>query len=360
MFKSILAFAVLSITFPHAGQDAALAVPADRSPIPANDPGPKTVPSKTPDAQTSAPAKNGPDAIASENPCFAATPRSRAAGLIGIAPDGIGTTAHTRDCAVLAGTRSAAQVGRAIEISDGARGPISGPGTSTADSASYALSLVNVRPHWPRSDLTGEANGLSVFVRQAQGDAAAILANIGVRSGFAAVLESYTFAADRQGTPTRAVRTQLGVVNPRDGGEFGLLLQAAEGNELAAGLRITSMGTATWKNYLEAVGPTGESIAYIRGSDGAFIGSDLAPTTDLKRNIGTPENRYATTYTQVLQLAESSFSDLPKCGRGEGVGALALIADAREPAKTWGQIFKAGGGRYKSFVKCDGDNWVAF
>ena len=311
-------------------------------------------------AQTNGPTIVEPNANASETPCPLGSSQTRLAGLISIAPDGTGTTARTRECTVLTGTRKAAQVGRTIEISDSAKGPASGPGISTADSASYALSLVNVRPSWAASELTGEADGLSVFVRQAKGDAAAFLANVGVRSGFAATLESYTFAADSQGRPTRAVRTQLGVINPRDGGEYGLVLQAADGNQLAAGLRIASLGTATWKNYLEVVSTTGESVVYIRGSDGAIVGGDLAPTADLRKNIGTPERRYATTYTQVLQLAEAAFTDLPKCGQGVGGGALALVSDAQKPVKTWGQIVSAGGGRYKTFVKCDGANWMAF
>jgi hypothetical protein len=281
------------------------------------------------------------------------------AGLISIAPDGTGTTARARECTVLTGIRKAAQVGHAIEISDGANGPLSGPGISTADSASYALSLVNVRPNWAMSSLTGETDGLSVFVRQAKGDTAAFLANVGVRSGFATTLESFTFAADGQGRPTRAVRTQLGVINSRDGGEFGLILQAANGNRLGAGLRIASLGTATWENYLEAISPTGERVAYIRGDDGAIIGGNLAPTTDLQKTVGTPERRYLATYTQVLNLAEVAFARLPKCGQGAGAGTLAFVSDALAPVIRWGQAVRGGGGKHKTFVKCDGTNWTA-
>ncbi|MEO8721916.1 MAG: hypothetical protein ABI395_00100 [Sphingobium sp.] len=260
----------------------------------------------------------------------------------------------------LAGIRKAAQFGRTIEVSDGATGPLSGPGISTAGSASYALSLVNVRPNWAASQTTGEADGLNIFVRQANSDTAALLANVGVRSGFATTLESYTFAADSRGLPLRAVRTQLGVVNARDGGEYGLVLQAADGHQLTAGLRIASIGDASWKNYLEAVSPTGEQVAYIRGSDGAFVGGDLVPTDDLQKNIGTPERRYAVSFTRVLQLAASPFAELPKCGEGVGGGALAVVSDARKPIRTWGQIVSAGGGSYKAFVKCDGVNWTGF
>lgn len=283
----------------------------------------------------------------------------RAGGLVNIAPDGTGTTARERDCVVLSGTRKAAQVGRTIEISDGAHGPASGPGISTADSASYALSLVNVRPGWPDSTLSGEADGLSVFVRQAKGDAAAFLANVGIRSGFAATLESYTFSANDTGHPVRAVRTQLGVVNSRDGGEYGLVLQAADGKQLSAGMRIASVGDATWKNYLEAVSPTGETVASIRGSDGAIVGGDLLPTADLRKTLGTPQARYAATYSQVLQLAEAPFAGLPRCGGGVGGGTLAYLSDARKAPTSWGQAIPGGGGTYKVFVKCDGNGWTA-
>lgn len=283
----------------------------------------------------------------------------RAGGLVNIAPDGTGSTAHFRDCVVLSGKRKAAQIARTIEVSDRADGPSSGPGISTADSASYALSLVNVRPNWPISTLNGEADGLSVFVRQAQGDAAAILSNVGVRAGFAATLESYTFAADITGKPKRAVRTQLGVVNPRDGSEFGLVLQAADGDHLSAGLRIASLGEATWNNFLEAIDPEGRTVAAIRGNDGAIVAGDLLPTDDLSKTLGTARARYAVTYTQVIQLAEAPYSRLPKCGGGVGGGAIAYLSDAEKIPDTWGQRITAGGGKHRVFVKCNGNYWTA-
>lgn len=360
MSKSTIALAMLAAVSPHSGRDSPLRVPIDRLPVSPADSDP---PARRPEPARAEPSKQTtaePNLNASEAPCFAGSSQARSAGLINIAPDGTGTTARSRECTVLAGTRKAAQVGRAIEISDGANGPLSGPGISTADSASYALSLVNVRPNWATSGLTGETDGLSVFVRQAKGDTAAFLANVGVRSGFATTLESFTFAADDQGRPTRAVRAQLGVVNSRDGGEYGLVLQAANGDRLGAGLRIASLGAASWENYLEAISPTGERVAYIRGDDGAIIGGGLAPTADLQKTVGTPDRRYLATYTQVLNLAEIAFAKLPKCGQGAGAGALAFVSDAPAPVTRWGQIVPGGGGKYKTFVKCDGANWTAF
>ena len=296
------------------------------------------------------------NARASEVAC--ATGNPHAGGLVNIAPDGTGTTTGERNCVILGGTREAAQVARTIEVSDAASGPASGPSTSTAASASYALSLVNVRPGWPVSALTGEADGMSVFVRQATGDTAAFLANVGVRSGFATTLESYTFAADAAGNPVRAIRTQLGVINSRDGGEYGLVLQAADGDRLSAGLRIASSGRATWKNYIEAVSSTGVRVASIRGSDGAVIAGDILPTADLQRTVGSPDRRYAATYTQVLHLTSVAFAALPKCGGGAGGGAIAFVADAHKPT-SWGQAISGGGGD-AVFVKCDGARWTAF
>lgn len=359
MLKSTIVIAMLAAASPHSGRDDLLWVPTDRLPVSRTDSGPPATSPEPARAEPNRQTVAEPNLNALETPCPAGSSQARLAGLINLAPDGTGTTARARECTALTGIRKAAQVGRAIEISDGANGPLSGPGISTADSASYALSLVNVRPNWAISNLTGETDGLSVFVRQAKGDTAALLANVGVRSGFATTLESFTFAADGQGRPTRAVRTQLGVVNSRDGGEFGLVLLAANGNRLGAGLRIASLGTASWENYLEAISPMGERVAYIRGDDGAIIGGDLAPTADLQKTVGTPERRYLATYTQVLNLAEVAFAKLPKCGQGAAAGTLAFVADAPSPVTRWGQIVRGGGGKYKTFVKCDGANWTA-
>lgn len=311
-------------------------------------------------AQTSTDRLAERNAQASETPCPQGdADAQRAGGLINIAPDGTGSTTRERDCVILSGNRKAAQIARTIEVSDKANGPSSGPGISTADSASYALSLVNVRPNWQASTISGEADGLSVFLRQARGDAAAILSNVGVRTGFAATLESYTFAADAAGQPKRAVRTQLGVVNPRDGGEFGLILQAADGNRLSAGLRIASLGKATWNNYLEALDPKGETVVAIRGNDGALVAGDVLPIADLRKSLGSAQARYTATYTQVLQLAEAPFVHLPKCGGGTGGGTLAYMSDANKAPTAWGQRINAGGGGHRVFVKCDGTGWSA-
>lgn len=300
------------------------------------------------------------NAAARESLCSEQDGSKRAGGLVDIAPDGTGATTPLRDCIVFSGNRKAAQIGRTIEISDAAQGPSSGRGISTADSGSYALSLVNIRPDWPKSALTGEADGMSIFVRQAKGDTAAMLANVGVRDGFAATLESHSFAANDKGQPVRGVRTQLGVVNPRDGGEYGLVLQASEGSELSAGLRIASLNKANWKNYFELIDQDGNAALYVRANNGAMIGKDIAPISDLKSRIGSPQSRYSDVYSQIVHLAPTNFADLPPCGNGEGAGSIAFVQDLSDKISAWGQRVKIGGGRYKSYVKCDGDKWMSF
>jgi hypothetical protein len=300
------------------------------------------------------------NAAARESLCSVQDGPSRAGGLVDIAPDGTGATTPLRDCIVFSGNRKAAQIGRTIEITDAAQGPTSGPGISTAASGSYALSLVNIRPDWQKSTLTGEADGMSIFVRQAKGDTAALLANVGIRDGFAATLESHTFAANNQGQPVRGVRTQLGVVNPRDGGEYGLVLQASEGSALSAGLRIASLNKANWKNYLELIDQDGNAALYVRADNGAMVGKDIAPTSDLKSRIGSPQSRYSDVYSRLVHLAPTNFADLPLCGNGEGAGSIAFVQDLRDKISAWGQRVKSGGGPYKSHVKCDGERWMSF
>ena len=300
------------------------------------------------------------NAAARESLCSAQHGSSRSGGLVNIAHDGTGATTPLRDCIIFSGNRKAAQIGRTIEITDAAQGPSSGPGISTASSGSYALSLVNIRPDWPKSTLIGEADGMSIFVRQAKGDTAAMLANVGIRDGFAATLESYSFAANDQGQPVRGVRTQLGVVNSRDGGEYGLVLQASEGKGLSAGLRIASLNKANWKNYFELIDQDGNAALYVRADNGAMIGKDIAPTSDLKSRIGSPQSRYNDVYSRIFHLAPTNFADLPLCGNGEGAGSIAFVQDLRDKINTWGQKVKIGGGRYKSHVKCDGEKWMSF
>lgn len=300
------------------------------------------------------------NAAADESSCPEESAVTRAGGLVSIAPDGTGATTEQRHCVILSGIRKAAQIGQTIEISDAANGPISGAGISTADSGSYALSLVNVRPNWTESALTGETDGLTIFLRQSKGDTAAILANVGARMGFAATLESYTFAADDHGRAVRGVRTQLGVVNPRDGGEYGLVLQAEDGDQLSAGLRIASIKKAGWKNYVEMIDRNGEAVFYVRANDSAIVGHDLLPATDLTNAIGASDKRYAHVHTEILDLSGTVFARLPKCSDGKGAGSIAFVTDVRDRIRNWGQVISTGGGSQKSFVKCDGDKWTAF
>jgi hypothetical protein len=189
-----------------------------------------------------------------------------AAGLTGFPDDGSGSLQNGQINVTLSGSRTTAQIGYGINISDGQSGPPSSNGVNTAPSASYGLSVVGIRPTWNTSSITGEMDGHNIFLRQAMGDCAGILCNVGVRSGFASFAESYTFSADASGNPINGVRTQIGVVNPRDGGSFGFSA-IAENSSNTAAFRAQSDGSATWTHAFEIVNSSGSVIGYI-GGDG--------------------------------------------------------------------------------------------
>ncbi|WP_428332604.1 hypothetical protein [Novosphingobium sp.] len=282
------------------------------------------------------------------------------AGLVGIAPDETGAHAKTRHATHFVGERTTPQIGMSVEVEDAARGPISAAGKATAGSASYAMSLVNVRPDWVKGDLTGEADGLSVFVRQSRGDTAAILANVAVRDGFATTLESLTYSVDSQNRQQRAVRTQLGVVNPRDGSEYGLAILAERGMGLSAGIRVAASPPGSWKRYLEAVDNSGKVVAAIAGDDGGMESNNFRPQQDLSGTLGAHDRRFSATYSALMVLAPIPFGQLPICYNGAGAGTLAYVGDARDSVKRWHQQIVSGGGSQSVYVQCDGTQWLAF
>ncbi len=288
------------------------------------------------------------------------TPGDDPAGWLDLPPDATGARTRLRHFARFEGERSAPQIGMSVEIADAAHGPASAAGISTAATASYALSLVDVRPDWASSDIAGEADGLSVFVRQSRGDTAAILSNVAVRNGYAATLESVTFAADGHKQPQRAVRTQLGVVNARDGGEYGLVLQAEQGDKLSAGIRVAATRAGTWSRYFEAIDSDGRTVAAISGKDGAVESDSFAPWQDFSGSLGTPGRRFATTYSAVVALSAAPFASLPACHGGQGAGTIAYVGDARDAAQRWHQAVTSGGGHQRIYVQCDGTQWLAF
>lgn len=254
----------------------------------------------------------------------------------------------------LTGTRTKAWIGRTIVVDDNSTAPAAGP-----DTASYGLSIYAQRPNWNTSSITGELDPINIVVRQANGDTAGILSNILTRNGFGATLESYTGTADATGAPTKAVNTQLGVSNSRDGTNYGLVVQSVLGTGLNAGIRIASSSGSSWANYLEMIGSSGSTAAYIRGSDAAFIGGSVVPMVSLGANVGAPTNIYAGTYTRNLTLDMQVFASLPACNSSSN-GTIAYISDASAAITAWGQVVTAGGGSNRAYVSCNGTNWRAF
>jgi len=299
---------------------------------------------------------DSPDITAVSPDC----PLSVADGRVQVRFDRSATVA-SRECVRVDKPRSGAVAARKIEVMDSAVGPESTSFTSTAGSATYALSLVNIRPDWVGSKLTGETDGLSILTRQGLGDTAALLANVGIRRGFAATIESYTFSVAANGATDRGVRTQIGVVNARDGGEYGAVLLAEHGKDLLTGLRIASAaGSSNWKKFLEFVSPSGEALLTVTGNDGAIIAGDIQPRQKNQFSLGTAQAPYASVSAGRLNLPETPFARLPTCAKGSAAGTIAFVSDAPLPLTTFGQRINAGGGSYRIFVKCDGNGWTGF
>lgn len=274
-----------------------------------------------------------------------------AGGLFGIS-DGMSLT-NQIETYTLSGTRSSAWIGRTIIVNDGATSAASGPAT-----ASYGLSIYAQRPNWNTSAITGEVDPVNIVVRQANGDSAGILSNILTRNGFGATLESYTGMADSTGAPTKAINVQLGVANSRDNTAYGLVVQSALGTGLNAGVRIAQASGTSFSNYLEMVNPSGSTVAYFRGADGAYIGGSLVPATSLGANIGAPTNVYAASYIRNMVLDMQVYSSLPTCNSGAN-GTAAYISDAASPITAWHQQVTAGGGSNKALLFCNGSTWNA-
>lgn len=273
-------------------------------------------------------------------------------GLIGIAPDGNSTKTARRFAVSLSGTRTKAKVAQTIEVTDGQTGPASAAGVPTPDSASYALSLVNVRPNWNTAGTTGEADGMNIFIRQASGDSAGILSNILVRSGFAATLESYTGSADATGAVIKAVNIQAGVVNPRDGGEYGYIAQATNGTDLTAGFTSLETGSATWGNAFQHVNAAGQTLWYVRAADGVMIGGSVAPRIDAGADLGAPSLRFNAAYLRQIKLSTYTVVQLPAASGNAGLKAI--VSDAN--ATTFNSVV-AGGGSNTLPVFSDGTDW---
>ena len=221
-----------------------------------------------------------------------------------------------------------------LELLDGQKGPQSTALLGTPQSASYGLSVVGMRPKWNVSDLTGEMNGISVLLRQANGDTAGYLSNIGVRSGFAATLESYTFSSDAKGAPLSGVRTQLGVVNSRDGGAYGLVVSGTEGAGLTSALLLRNSGSATWKSFIEVANASNTVTFRVDGEGRAFAAG--------------------ATLTKPLQLPGYKVAQLPLCNR-DALGSMAHAVDLKIVSYNAAPV---GGGSLNAPVYCNGTSWT--
>lgn len=279
-------------------------------------------------------------------------------GLLG-ANDGL-SLSNQIDNYNLSGTRTKAQIGRSIQISDNQTGPPSSAGANTAGSASYGLAISGIRPNWNTSTITGEMDGISVFLRQARGDAAGMLSNIGIQSGFAATLESITFAADSAGVPIKAVRVQVGSANPRDGGYFGFTAIAETGTNLSAGLYVAASAGASWARYIDIYDKFGGEAFYINGSDGSVVTKSIIPLTPFGGDIGLPAQRYNGFYGTVLSLIPIPFASLiASYPAASHAGYMARINDAASAITTFNQVVSAGGGVNGATVISNGTNYVA-
>lgn len=205
-------------------------------------------------------------------------------GYIGLPWDGLSHENYSEFYSYT-GHRTTAILGHGISISDGCIGPPSSAGANTANSASLGLAIVNMRPEWNTSSITGESDGLSVFIRQANGDSAAILTNVAVRNGFGCILEGVTLDANSAGIPSHALDVQIGVIDSRDGGQYGINASAEIGSNLTAAFRAADLAGASWADYFQAVNIAGEVCFQVLSQTGIIV-SGGAQFTGAGANAG--------------------------------------------------------------------------
>lgn len=259
-----------------------------------------------------------------------------------------------KDILTLSGTRTKAQIAHTIQLLDDQTGPESGPSTFTPQSASYGLSIFGIRPNWNTSGKTGEMDAINVFLRQANSDAASILSNVGTRSGFGCFAETYTFSADSSGAVIKAINTSIGVVNSRDGGEYGFNVQSNAGTGLTAAFRAAHNPGSSFTDWFQGVDESGNVLARIRAADGAYIGGSLTPRVDGGAQIGAPTLRYANVYAIGYSQSVLTFADLASRTPPAGMTAHYVISDCN--TATFGAA-AAGGGSNIIPVFWNGSSW---
>jgi len=246
-----------------------------------------------------------------------------------------------KDILTLSGTRTKAQIAHTIQLLDDQTGPESGPSTFTPQSASYGLSVFGYRPDWNVVGRTGEMDGINILLRQSNSDAAAILSNVGARSGFACFSESYTFSADVSGAVIKAINTSIGVVNSRDGGEYGFNVQSNAGTGLTAAFRAAHNPGSSFTDWFQGVDESGTVLARIRAADGAYIGGSLTPRVDGGAQIGAATLRYANVYAIGYSQSVLTFADLASRIPPAGMTARYVISDCN--TATFGNAAAGGG-----------------
>lgn len=196
-----------------------------------------------------------------------------------------GSTTVGRLDASWSGTHTTPYFANSIEVDEEGSGAASGP-----ERAAYGLGIRNFKKNWQTRARPGEIDGLSLVLRQGEGDVAAILTNVGVRNGFGAAMEGITSSMNPQAVPQKAVRIQAGVVNDRSGGEFGYVASAEVGTN-RVGIQVQESPAPLSGSWIYAYANERRGSGYnylVRAKDGAIrLGYDGAATW-LARN---PTNR---------------------------------------------------------------------
>ena len=130
-----------------------------------------------------------------------------------------------------------------------------GSGTNGPATAQIGLNINHQKLNYLTTSAVGEVDGLYVTVRQGGpgSDVAGILVDVGnTGSGYSAILEGVsTQMAPTTGASVRAVRAQLGTLNPQTPLYNGLLLQAQLGTSSPALLINDIPGQGQWTNFIE-------------------------------------------------------------------------------------------------------------
>lgn len=154
---------------------------------------------------------------------------------------------------------------------------MNGPGT-----AQIGLNINHQKTNYLTTTAVGEIDGLYVTVRQGGpgSDVGGLLVDVGnTGNGFSAILEGVAAQmAPTTGATQRAVRAQMGSLNPQSSAYTGLMLQAQTGVSTQALLINDIPGQGSWTNFIE--GWRGSSQSFVVNNTGLVFG-DAGFTTGL-------------------------------------------------------------------------------